>query len=382
MNRDDSAQLHRLDTPPSCVGGLPDSSSVLTCGSAACAIRALLSRSPGEGLRPSRLLDYGGVSLRHRFWMFGPSRRAVAYVLSFLTLGTQRRYLAALEALEAFLEPLRIDFASLSEESQDYVVCDFIVDVIDEDGAPQACLDLLAALQKQYLGRRRYPAASHLLARWKSTVPVCMAEPMPLAVCCAMGVLFHAGGQRTVAMALLLAVGGLLRIGEALNLQLSDVLLPAEHHFGGCLILLLRVVKVAPPDASKAFVWDPALVRWATRYKLWRLRGPPGPFCNVSYATVVKWLNKATAALGFPVGTWRKHSARRGAATALSLGGLSLQQVMERGRWLSEKSARLYIAKGNVALLRMRHSVSSRTWQRVLSVAKLGDAVWTLPSTF
>eukprot|EP00969_Alexandrium_andersonii_P052899 2324372-Alexandrium_andersonii.AAC.1 len=67
----------------------------------------------------------------------GPSRRVVAYALSFLTPGIQKRYWSALAALEQFLAPLKIDFPRHDEEAQDYVVCDFTVDVIEDDGHPQ-----------------------------------------------------------------------------------------------------------------------------------------------------------------------------------------------------------------------------------------------------
>ena len=68
-------------------------------------------------------------------------------------------------------------------------------------------------------------------------------------------------------------------------------------------------------------------------------------FAPTSYTTVARWISKASTALAFPSDQWRSHSMRRGGATALSLRGFPLHQVMEAGRWMSERSARLYIHK-------------------------------------
>ena len=70
---------------------------------------------------------------------------------------------------------------------------------------------------------------------------------------------------------------------------------------------------------------------------------------------------------------------RRGAVTTLSLRGLSIPQVMEAGHWLSERSARLYIHKGSVALLRLKSRLTDNQWAQILRLACLGEFLFDLP---
>ena len=159
-------------------------------------------------------------------------------------------------------------------------------------------------------------------------------------------------------------------------MRVCDMLLPSEHQFGQCLIIMLRTEKHHAPDSSKIFVWNSRVVAFFIQYKAWRAGAPGDRLFQTSYTTINRWLSKAAVCLGFPVSMWRSHSMRRGGATTLSLRGYSLPQVMEAGRWLSERSARLYVSKGNVALLRSRSEVSAQQWQRICALAALCEQLW------
>jgi integrase len=309
---------------------------------------------------------------------FGPSPRLAAFLLSLLRPASQSRYIAALQTFQTWLHSLALDFAELPEESQDFLLCDYVLDCMDREGSPQHCTDLVAAIQKQYGGRRRYRAATMTIEGWRANSPVNMADPMPEEVCYAIVAIVFAANRRTVAVVILLCFVGLLRVGEVLNLQIQDVLTPSMHHFGHCVVLVLSTSKRAAPDSTKVLLWNPRVVDFVIAYLRWRNGAPSDRFAPTSYTTVNRWISKASSALGFPTDQWRSHSMRRGGATALSLRGLSLHQVMEAGRWMSERSARLYIHKGNVALLRMKAKLTDNQWARILRLAALGDKVFEL----
>ena len=310
---------------------------------------------------------------------YGPSPRMAAFLLSLLKPATQQRYTRAVDEFSRWTQAVGIDFNLLDEESQDFVLCDYILDAMDAERSPQACADLVAGLQKQYGSRRKFRAALSTTEGWRLSSPRNMAAPMPEGVCYATVALLFLARRRPAAMVVLLCFVGILRIGEALAFTMNDVLLPSEHQFGHCVVLLLRTAKRAAPDSSKILLWHPRVVNFIVRYKQWRAAAPGERFAPTSYTTVSRWIARAAVALGFPQDCWRSHSMRRGAATALSLRGLPLQQVMEAGRWMSEKSARLYIHKGNVALIRMKAQLTQDQWARILMLASLGDSFFDFP---
>jgi len=90
--------------------------------------------------------------------MFGPSARVVLFLFSLLKQPTQVRYRGALGGFEASCRTLGVQFWGLDEESQDLLLADYILmqkDESEESFALQHFVDLLAALQKCYAGRRR-----------------------------------------------------------------------------------------------------------------------------------------------------------------------------------------------------------------------------------
>ena len=93
------------------------------------------------------------------------------------------------------------------------------------------------------------------------------------------------------------------------------------------------------------------------------------------YTSFVRWVDWGAVSLGFPTGFFKSHSLRRGGAAHLTLTGHSLHYMMAHGRWASERTAKLYVSKGEVALTRLRHSVDDGRWARILQLAQSADQV-------
>ena len=78
---------------------------------------------------------------------------------------------------------------------------------------------------------------------------------------------------------------------------------------------------------------------------------------------------------------WTSHSLRRGGATQLLINQWSIENIMEFGRWASVTSAKLYLRRGEVALLRCRGDVSEELEQRLAVVSSIGAQVFRLASS-
>ena len=108
---------------------------------------------------------------------------------------------------------------------------------------------------------------------------------MPEEVCYASVSIIYACGRIAVASLVLLCFVGLLRVGEALNMQKTDMLLPTEHGYGNCIILMLRTEKHRAPDSSRIFIWHPRVVAYFERYKQWAA-GADTKLFPTTYSTV------------------------------------------------------------------------------------------------
>jgi hypothetical protein len=230
---------------------------------------------------------------------FGPSERVRAFVEGLLKPATQERYKAALSLFDEYCSEEDVRFGELDEESQDFFLADFVLEQCENETMTlQGTIDLVAGLQKRFLGRRRYHATALVINGWKKGHPPDQAKPLPQEAAGAMFSLFWAAGMEALAMTVLLCFCGLLRVGEALQLRRSDVLLPCQHSLGRCVVLLLRTSKRGIPDGTKVVLWHPLVVIAAERYVL-SSSSSGDRFLPLSYSTIATWLSRMSHALGF-----------------------------------------------------------------------------------
>ena len=89
-----------------------------------------------------------------RLLAFGPSRRVRAYLRGLLSVATQARYS---NASADFLEHCRmgdIPFEQLDQETQDWVIADYVLLQHDEQESLSKSRALVAALQKDWSRRK------------------------------------------------------------------------------------------------------------------------------------------------------------------------------------------------------------------------------------
>ena len=309
----------------------------------------------------------------------GPSHRVSDFLTGLLARATQERYRKSRNLLNAHLAQIKCDFWSWTEEQQDWLLADILLEWRDDGVTRQTALDCIAMAQKMFGNRRRFKTAYSVMDGWAKEAPAVQATPMPEAVAFAVSVAMHTRGWHAEAFLTVIAFCGLLRIGEALALRTSDILLPAVHGFANAVVLLLRTTKCGQPDSDKVVLAAAPIVSYVEEYL--RRYPPASEECLVAastYSRFARRLEAAVSMLGFEKGTFRTHSLRRGGATALALAGLSMKDLMLAGRWASERSARLYIMRGEVTLLRMRSRVSGRQWDRIQVLARIGSRVFEL----
>ena len=173
-------------------------------------------------------------------------------------------------------------------------------------------------------------------------------------------------GRPVAAGVVLICFVGLLRVSEALNLKADELIITGEK-----LVIVLQLTKRGV--FQKVVCSNIGVLQW---FALFVKRCPPQHHVfPVSYNVFARWLRKAAAALG-NTEDWTSHSLRRGGATELQRQGVPLADIMLQGRWLSSRSAREYLRKGDLAMLRHESSLPDAYLERLDRFARLGPSVW------
>ena len=291
-------------------------------------------------------------------------------MLNLLQAGRVGRYTAALNTLKAWMVQHLILWDVMSEEDQDFLVADYILDARDEgDLQPQHARDLISALQKLN-PRRRLHISWRVVNGWALDRPAEQALPLPCSAALALSVLLVGAGKPGVGLGVLLCWCGLLRVGESLALKIEDVRI-----VGAEAILFLGHTKRGV--AERVVLINPGVVLFLREY-LRRRGGRPWDRVIVeSHTTFRRWFMLGLRALGI-TDPYRSHSLRRGGATAMFMNGAPLSSVMIYGRWASETSCRLYIRTAEVIMLRSEAAWTPAVRARLVALASLGHGVFKL----
>jgi integrase len=216
-----------------------------------------------------------------------------------------------------------------------------------DDGAGKSLasstLNGLVWLRPEY--RFQLPRASQAQRGWHKLCPGTSYPPLTWELTVTIGVQLARGGNVPLGIGVLLAFDCLLRVSELVALRREDVLDSTDSRMGfehNGTILMLRRTKTG---ANKSVtVLDPAVI---VLLRALVARTRPGerlfPF---TAAVFRRALHSACASLGLSA-QYVPHSLRHGGATRyFHVLHWSMEHVMDRGRWASTKSARIYIQSG------------------------------------
>ena len=187
----------------------------------------------------------------------------------------------------------------------------------------------------------------YLLKAWSAIELPTRAAPLPVLAVPAF--IWYSVERKDYACAFLIAIGydAFLRTGALMNMCMKDI---SYDQAGKTGVVSLRDIKVGQRAGSfEALpIHDPLV------YRLWVLlkqNVPPQsapehcvyPLPPQRFADRFK---EAVKALGLEGAGMRPYSLRRGGATAFFRATANLARTLERGRWVSVKTGRLYVCDG------------------------------------
>ncbi len=244
-----------------------------------------------------------------------------------------------------------------SPQAVDEALADFTESVYLENGGRcrHLAVGALAAIRAWApVGDYKFRHTRLALRGWSRLCPPRSRPPLTWDLTCLIAVVLAANGRPEEGTAVLLAFEALLRIGELTSLRWSDVADSGDRRLGFHLptmalrlrdtktgveqsvtvespevMDLLRQHRIASPHSESDFVFDfgPAHLRACFKWAVGRLGLTPD---------------------------YVFHSLRHGGATRMMLMGRPLEEVLQRGRWVSCKSARHYVQMGRALLLSLQ----------------------------
>lgn len=244
-------------------------------------------------------------------------------------------------------QPIAIDNA----EQLDNLLADYVHYLHFNKLSKQTAINTAYGL-RMYLPQLRHglPITQACLTSWCKIHPPQSHPPLAweltVLVACAMCRL----GRPRLGVATLLAFHCLLRVGELLSLRKNDIADTGDLRFGSDykgMCLRLRVTKTGKNQFVT--ITDPS-VQHLLRLVINATLADDGLLFPVG-APTYRALFKRCCALFDLSDSYVPHSLRHGGATRLHLQGMPIEDIMLRGRWISNKSARTYIQAGRAMLL-------------------------------
>jgi len=278
--------------------------------------------------------------------------------------------------VELFSNELQVhgqDLRTMGEDEVDWALAEYVLDLYEKDFSVKhfglGALTI-AAVAKAF-PRHRLKAAWKVLDVWRVKHPPRQAATMPAELADAVRSWLVLAGQTEAACTVLLCFWALLRASEALKLKVGQLIFGASH-----VVIMLGATKRGLED--KVVVNAAPLVEWLLCYIKRMNLAADDVLIPISYNRLQRWLKKACAALGFEGQAWTSHSMRRGGATHLLTQDMPLSDIMLRGRWKTERSAREYLRRGELAITRLRNDIPASTWVRLHRFAALKSQVFEI----
>jgi integrase len=231
-------------------------------------------------------------------------------------------------------------------------------------GKGQAQMTFSGVLMHLPLLKQHLHLSSLSLRGWKRLIPAQPYPPLTWELSCAIAVRLCLDGHFLAGVGVLLAFDCFLRIGELLALRYEDVADAGDSRFVSVdMAVRLRHTKTGP---NQLVVVQSPEVKHLVRYVL---RGTAKGGCLFPYSSGVFRLRfkQACRSLGLS-SSYVPHSLRHGGATRAHLRGVSLEDILQRGRWASTQSARRYVQAGRSLLLSV--AVPPRVQALSISISK------------
>lgn len=267
---------------------------------------------------------------------------------------TLKKYLREVRAFLAwtdYWEETTVSIADLDE-----LLVDYFHELYDQGFGPHkamCCYYGLVMLAPSW--KNALPTAKLALKGYQNLFPSVAYPPMKRQLVHLVAAHLLAQDKRDMAVAVLLAFEGLLRIGEVVGLHVSDLVdclddrLPLGVEVPG-FALRLRRTKTGPEQW--AHVDDPFVVRVLRQHvaRVHPSKRATARLFPFNAAQLRRAFKKSVHVLGLGF-NYVFHSLRHGRATEMFLSRKPLEDVLSAGRWASTKTARHYVQTGRVLLI-------------------------------
>jgi integrase len=214
-------------------------------------------------------------------------------------------------------------------------------------------------------------ASEQLLKGWKAFKPSVSHPPLTWPLVVLIARTMAANGHVDCAIAVLVSFDGLLRVGEMAGIRVAAVSVPGDWRRGGSgplpshtasmlapIILsgrvYIRLAKTKTGDNQTAELYNAQVGMLLAQL----IQNRSSDDFAFSFPTADRTghfrrvLHSACQSLHIDTFHFSPHSLRHGGATHANMHmGQSVEQVMHRGRWVSNNMCRTYIQSGKAALL-------------------------------
>jgi len=263
---------------------------------------------------------------------------------------TQKKYG---DAVDEFLDWLLSHGLDSDDPSEfDEILTDYLHELYYDGGGKgqaQATIFGLMAFAPQLKGRLHLSLLT--LRGWQKLQPVDSYPPLSAELCVAVAVKLAFSGHWNAGVGVLLAFDCFLRVSELTGLRCEDVADSKDPRlstsFKG-MALRLRSTKTGPNQWVE--VLDTRVQSLLRRLR--STRGASTSLLGLSTDRFRRLFKAACADLKLSP-RYVPHSLRHGGATSCHLQGMTIEQILLRGRWASTKSAKRYIQSGRAMLLSM-----------------------------
>lgn len=186
------------------------------------------------------------------------------------------------------------------------------------------------------------------LVGWKRLEPPVSWPPITYGLALAAASALWLTEDYAHAAAILLAFECYLRNSETCNLRVRDVALPGDPRLGNKTTAMVVIGKAKTGNNQWVTIRDPLVIHILRYFTA----GPAGAklFPDVNPRSFRKALKHGLWLIGFENAPYVVHSLRHGGACRDYEQGMTLEDVLHRGRWRSVRTTRIYL-KRCVALL-------------------------------
>jgi integrase len=262
---------------------------------------------------------------------------------SYVVTSTLKRYESAVDSFLAFCA--HHSLADCSPSEVDTNLSHYMESLYHNDiagGKQKAADTLFGIIRRCPQMKLLFPLSRQALKGFQTLVPSISHKPMTYHICVAVAAVMAKSGYRDRAIALLLMFHCYLRISEMDILLISDVALPGDNKFGtNTIYSALRIAQAKTGKNQTVTINDPHI--HTLLQVVINNRPISEKLFSFSSSAFVRTFDASTAALGLTSFHLVPHSCRHGGATYDHINGLSIEQIMLRGRWKSNESARTYI---------------------------------------